>query len=74
MTNKETIERNIGLTFDFVNFLIENPALVDDLPDDFMLEFVEKDFSKIEKKLEVKTNPHWKKKFVRVRNTFELTK
>lgn len=45
MTNKETVERNIGLTFDFVNHLIENPYLVENLPEDFkLLEFIEKDF------------------------------
>jgi len=44
MTNKETVERNIGLTFDFVNHLIDNPTIAEDLPDDFKLEFIEKDF------------------------------
>lgn len=50
MTNKETVERNIGLTFDFVNHLIDNLILAENLPDDFKLEFIEKDFPNIEKK------------------------
>jgi hypothetical protein len=74
MTNKETVERNIGLTFDFVEYLVDNPGAIDNLPDKFDLEFVEKDFPKIEKKEEAESNPHLKKKYVRVRNSFELTK
>ena len=35
MTHKETIERNIGLTFDFVNYLIDNKGEIDKLPDNF---------------------------------------
>ena len=48
MTNKETIERNIGLTFDFVNHLIDNKTDLEKLPDNFTIEFVEKDFPKIQ--------------------------
>jgi hypothetical protein len=74
MTNKETIERNMGLTFDFVNYLMDNPTVVDNLPANFKLEFIEKDFPNIEKKDQSKTSSKIKRKFVRVRNTFELTK
>jgi hypothetical protein len=73
MTNKETIERNIGLSFDFVNHLIDNPDLINNLPEDFNLEFIEKDFPNVEKlKKEKKNNS--KRKFVRVRNSFEFSK
>lgn len=48
MTKKETIERNIGLTFDFVNYLIDNPNVAVNLPINFRLEFIEKDFTNIE--------------------------
>ena len=44
MTNKETVERKIGLTFDYVNFLIDNPSMVENLPINFKLEIIEKDF------------------------------
>jgi hypothetical protein len=74
MTNKETVERNIGLTFDFVNHLIDNPTLVENLPDDFKLEFIEKDFPNIEKKEQVELGTKVKRKYVRVRNTFEISK
>jgi len=74
MTNKETIERNIGLTFDFVNYLIDNPTDIGNLPENFKLEFVEKDFPNIEKKEPLHAGSNFSKKLVRVRNTFELTK
>lgn len=74
MTNKETIERNIGLTFDFVNHLIDNPVLVESLPDDFKLEFIEKDFPNIEKKEPLELDTKVKRKYVRVRNAFDISK
>ncbi len=74
MTNKETIERNIGLTFDFVNHLIDNPTLAEKLRDDFKLEFIEKDFPNIEKKEQLEPDPKVKRKYVRVRNAFEISK
>ena len=74
MTNKETVERNIGLTFDFVNHLIDNPILAENLPHDFKLEFIEKDFPNFEKKEQVELDSKVKRKYVRVRNTFEISK
>ncbi|MDO9155223.1 MAG: hypothetical protein Q8904_08360 [Bacteroidota bacterium] len=72
MTHKETIERNIGLTFDFVNYLIENKEEIEKLPDNFKLEFIEKDFSKIEHKQLQTTTPNLQNKYVRVRNSFDV--
>jgi len=72
MTHKETIERNIGLTFDFVNHLIDNKEEIEKLPDNFKLEFIEKDFSKIEHKQSQTTAPSMQSKYVRVRNSFDV--
>jgi hypothetical protein len=74
MTNKETVERNIGLTMDFVNHLIDNPDVAENLPETFSLEFAEKDFPHIEHKQEIIANPTLERKIVRVRNDFELAK
>jgi len=75
MTNKETIQRNIGLTFDFVNYLIDNKDEVEKLPENFELEFIEKDFSKMESKKDILSNmPVVNKKYVRVNNSFEVAK
>lgn len=72
MTNKETITRNIGLTFDFVSHLIDEPELIKDLPDKFKLNFVESDFSSTIKDVVEKDNHKLKEKFVRVLNSFEF--
>jgi len=74
MTNKETIERNIGLTFDFVHYLIDNPSAIERLDERFKLEFLEKDFGKTEKNQVMRRKSKVNKKFVRVKNTFELAK
>ncbi len=68
MTNKEQVKRNLGLTFDFIHQLIEQPELLAKLPEKFMLEFEEKDFSKVMKK-ERRTKT---KKSVRVKNKFDI--
>jgi len=46
MTKKEIVNRNIGLTFDFLRQVIDDPSLLDDIPNGSLLKFVEKDFSK----------------------------
>jgi hypothetical protein len=71
MTHKETIQRNIGLTFDFVSYLYDNPGELDKLPDNFMLEFKEKDFPEIESKQRTPLPAQrMEKQYVRVRNAF----
>ena len=73
MTRKEIVKRNIGLTFDYVNFLIDNIAEVEKLPVNFNVEFIEKDFSKTEPKQEVQTTtPLLNKKYIRVKNSFDI--
>lgn len=72
MTNKETVERNIGLTFDFVNQLIDKPEYIDQLPEEFDVEFIEKDFPNLERKQSAGKSSRIQKKLVKVRNTFDL--
>ena len=73
MTHKETVTRNIGLTFDFVNYLLDNEAEIEKLPDNFKLEFSEKDFPKRERKQNVHSASQcMEKRYVRVKNTFEV--
>ena len=73
MTNKETVERNIGLTFDFVKHLIDNPEDIKSLPDNFTLEFAEKDF--VNKEIKTRKDVSKKKsKVVRVKNNFDFSK
>jgi hypothetical protein len=68
MTKKETIRKNIELTFDFVRQLIENPKLAESLPHKCEIEFIEKDYSlHTEKELKGK-------KLIKVEHNFKLIK
>jgi hypothetical protein len=69
MTNKEYIDRNIGLTFDFLRQIIKDPSVLDNIQDGAIIDFVEKDFTKTEYPNSVKPN-----KYIRVNNQFELIK
>ena len=72
MTNKETINRNIGLTFDFLRQVIKNPDLLNEIPDGSTLEFVEKDFTKIEKPTTSLASKGKKRKYLKVKSELEL--
>ncbi len=71
MTNKELIHRNIGLTFDFVKFLIDNPEMIDEIPARFELDFLDKDFVMTIKS--GKYNGNKKHKYIKVKKSFEIT-
>ncbi|RJQ14412.1 MAG: hypothetical protein C4560_12535 [Nitrospiraceae bacterium] len=43
MTRKEYAERNIGMTFDFIRQAIDNPKILDTIPDHAELDFIDKD-------------------------------
>ncbi|MBU2445642.1 MAG: hypothetical protein KJ666_08730 [Bacteroidetes bacterium] len=66
MTNRETVRKNIGLTFDFVRYLITNPQLTEQLPDKCEIDFIESDFSSLTDK-ELTS-----KKLVKVNHTFDI--
>jgi hypothetical protein len=73
ITHKETIDRNIGLTFDFVNYLIDTKEELSKLPESFKLEFIEKDFPKIEhKQAPSNSTPVLNDKYVSVKNSFDV--
>lgn len=72
MTQKEVIQRNIGLTFDFVHYLIEHKEEMEKLPQKFNVNFIEKDFSKIEKpSSKISNKSNFQNKYIRVKNSFE---
>jgi hypothetical protein len=58
------------LTFDFANYLMEHKEEVKKLPESFELEFMEKDFPKLELN---RLHLHSVKKQVRVKNSFDVT-
>ena len=67
MTNKEIINLNIGLTFDFLKDIVKNPSLIDKLPDKSVIEFVQKDISLHENISMKNVN-----KYIKVKHQFEL--
>jgi hypothetical protein len=67
MTNKETVNRNMGLTFDFVRQAIKNPELLDKIENDATIEFLQKDYP--EKEHSGKSAAD---KYIKVKRTFEL--
>lgn len=67
MTNKETINRNIGLTFDFVGQIIDDPELLDSVDDDSTIEFLQKDYPERESSRQKVAD-----KFIKVNRSFEL--
>ena len=64
--NEKQVNRNIGLSFDFVRHLISNPSSLENLPNKLELEFIEKDF-RASSSLEGK-----EKQLVKVKNAFEM--
>ncbi|MBY0435062.1 MAG: hypothetical protein K2U26_13205 [Cyclobacteriaceae bacterium] len=74
MTKREKINRNIGLTFDFLRQVIKDPKLVDKVPDGSILEFVEKDFAKVEIPKKRKALKDVRRRFLRVNSNLELIK
>ena len=67
MRKKETVERNIGLTFDFLRQVLKDPSILDEIPNGSVIDFVEKDYPKIEPKSSVRPD-----KYLKVTTHFEL--
>ena len=63
MTRKEKINRNIGLIFDFLRQVADDPTIINDIPDGATLEFIDKDFP-------IKNDLN-NKYIIKVKNTFE---
>ncbi len=43
MTKREYAERNIGMAFDFIRQIIEHPEIIDTIPDNAELNFIDKE-------------------------------
>jgi len=67
MTNKETINRNIGLTFDFLKQIVKNPELIDKVENNSTIEFLQKDYPEREPAKRIIPD-----KFIKVKRSFEL--
>ena len=68
MTNKEQIQRDIAVAFDFVEQIINNPGLTDKIPDGSAVTFIDEENTKAERR--TTRIPH--KKYVKVKRHFEV--
>ena len=67
MTNKETVNRNVGLSFDFIRQIVKNPEMIDKIKNNTTIEFLQKDYPEREKTKQVIAD-----KFIKVKRNFEL--
>ena len=65
MTNKETVNRNIGLTFDFLKQVSENPEVISTIDENSVIEFIQKDYPEKEDSQKIIPN-----KFFKVKRSF----
>ncbi len=67
MTNKEIVNRNIGLSFDFIRQIINSPEIIDSIDDNTTIEFLQKDYPERETSKRIIAD-----KFIKVKRKFEL--
>ncbi len=67
MTNKETINRNLGLSFDFIRQIVENPEMISEIKNNSTIEFLQKDYPERENTKRIIAD-----KFVKVKRNFEM--
>ena len=68
MTNKEQIQRDIAVAFDFVEQIIDNPELTDKIPEGSVITFIDEENNKRERHSSKTTQ----KKYVKVKRHFEI--
>jgi len=67
MTNKETVNRNLGLSFDFIRQIVKNPEMIDRIENNSTIEFLQKDYPEREKTKRIIAD-----KFIKVKRNFEM--
>jgi hypothetical protein len=68
MKNKEQIQIDIAVAFDFIEQIIENPDLTEQIPEGSAISFIDDENKKVEKQ----TPQFPSKKYVKVKRHFEL--
>lgn len=68
MTNKEQIQRDLAIAFDFVEQIIDNPDILEKIPEGSAITFLDNENVKPEKLKGKKTA----KKYVKVKRHFEV--
>jgi hypothetical protein len=67
MTNKEKINRDISLAFEFAEKIIDSPELLNNIPDNTTLRFISSDQG-----IKEKIKDRVKRKYIRVIKQFEI--
>jgi hypothetical protein len=68
MTNKEQIQRDIAIAFDFVEQIIDSPDILDKIPNGTAITFLDSENVKPEKHI----GKNSAKKYVKVKRHFEV--
>ncbi len=68
MTNREQIQRDIAIAFDFVEQIIDSPDILDKIPEGKAITFLDNENVKPEKSINTGTL----KKYVKVKRHFEV--
>ncbi len=69
MRKEEIVKKNISLVFDFLRYLTDYPELIEKIPNNCELEFLDKDFPLTERKSNVEGA---EKVFLKVEHTFDI--
>jgi len=67
MTNIETVNRNVGLSFDFIRQIIKKPEMINEIENNTTIEFLQKDYPEREDTKRIIAN-----KFIKVKRNFEM--
>ncbi|MFA5971696.1 MAG: hypothetical protein WC780_05030 [Lentimicrobiaceae bacterium] len=68
MTNREQIQRDIVIALDFAEQIIDNPSILDKIPDGAAITFLDDENVKPEKREDKRSE----KKYVKVKRQFEV--
>lgn len=68
MTNKEQIKRDIVIALDFAEQIIDDPSLLDKIPEGFSITFLDNENIKPEKPANIRSS----NKYVKVKRNFEV--
>jgi hypothetical protein len=67
MTNREKVKRDISLAFEFAEKVIDNPELLNEIPDHTTIRFISSDQG-----IKEKVKDKLKRKYIKVFNQFEI--
>ncbi len=68
MTNKETVNRNIGLSFDFIRQIVKNPEMLKEFKEKkVVIAFLQKDYPEKEHSGKIIAD-----KYIKVKRKFEI--